>query len=221
MAPRRLSRAGISTAAGRRSASDISDIPTSSAGPSPGAFVLTAPECRSRSVSAYARSAVRSYNHDNQTGETSMTSSIKRGWFAALLPGHRRVRHERAGPVATDAGVAGSQRQVRPAVRRGQRHRHCRAAYGRTAQRQMGQTGGDREPARRRRAGGDQRVHFGQRRSRPALRIERVVHGASLYAGETALRTRARFRSDRAGLRHGAFASRSPPRANSRRLPTS
>ena len=91
---------------------------------------------------------------------------------------------------------------IHPAVRRRQRHRYCRAPDRRTAQREVGQAGRDREPAGRRRPCRDQRLHLGQRRPRAALCIERVVPRASLHAGETALRSRARSRADRAGDRH-------------------
>ena len=66
----------------------------------------------------------------------------------------------------------------------------------------LGPADRDREPARRRRAARHQRLHLRQRRPRAALRLDGVVHGASLHARQDALQSRARFRADRARHRH-------------------
>ncbi len=100
------------------------------------------------------------------------------------------------------AGLAATAGQIHPAVRRRQRHRRGRPADVRQARGALGQAGGDREQARRRRAGRDRRVRVRQRRPRAALCLERLVQRASLHAREAALRARARSGADRAGDRH-------------------
>ena len=142
-------------------------------------------------------------------GGARMTTIRKLTLAAAFVGAARRAARCRAGAISVPTPtLAAARREVHPAVRAGQRHRHRGAADRRQARRQVGQAGGGREPAGRRRAPRHQRLHLGRRRPRAALRIERQLHRAPVHAGEGALRHGARPRADRARQRHRAVGRR-------------